>query len=160
MKLSPAMTAKILAMAAGDPPKAKPVKVCAAKPATVRWSFTLSVPVSVVSEANRRDHWATKLRRARQQEEAMAFALSSSPVRLAFATFPLSVTFVRIGRMGPHQEQDDDNLRSAFKVLRDYIASCLNVDDGDSRVTWKYDQRAGKPGVEVRIEFGMEASCP
>lgn len=156
VRLSKAMTAKVLAMASGEQRKAKSKNLCAspAQPATVRWSFTLTVPTTVVSEINRRDHWTARMRRKNQQQAALAAALNASPCRLAHCWFPATVTFVRIGRMGPHQEQDDDNIRSAFKAMRDHIALGMLIDDGNPRVTWRYEQRAGNPGVEVRIEGG------
>ncbi len=155
MKLSPAMTAKILAMASGETPKDKPKRLCGRKPVLWKssWSITVSVPTAIVSEANTRQHWSKKERRKNEQRSAVGIAFFHTPFRTP-CPLPVAVTLTHIG-----QKMDDDNLANGFKGIRDYIASVLlGVDDGDSRVTWKYDQRAGRPGVEVRIEFGMEAA--
>lgn len=152
MRLSKAMTAKVLAMATGEQPKATPKKLCArpVKPAPVKWSFTLTVPMTVKSEANQRDHFAVRLRRKHQQQTALLVAFASVPILHRCCSFPVMVTMTHIGR-----RMDGDNLQSAWKAGRDWIAQfILGVDDGDPRVTWKYEQRAGKPGVEVRIEGG------
>ena len=118
------------------------------KSSPARWSFTLSVPMTVRSEANLRQHWAVKLRRKNEQREALVAAFIMSPVGSRPCEMPVVVTLTHIGR-----RMDCDNLANAFKGARDWIASAiLSVDDGDPQVTWRYEQRAGKPGVELRIE--------
>ncbi len=138
--------------------KGTPAKLCGRKPKLMssRWSFTIEVPMQVRSEANCREHWAKKMRRRHEQRNALMAAFGASPWSLYFAPMPLYgtplpvvVTLTPIGR-----QMDSDNLANAWKGARDWIASAiLGVDDGDERVTWKYEQRAGSPGgVEVRIE--------
>lgn len=152
MKLSKAMAAKVLKMAGGGKPrKPPPAKLCAGNPAAVRWSFTVSVPTTVVSEANRREHWAKKLRRKDGQRHALCEALAACPVKPSLVQFPVTVTWVRIGR----QRMDDDNLANAFKGLRDELAHLMGIDDGSPQVAWRYEQRTGDPDVEVRIESGI-----
>ncbi len=136
-------------------PKGKrptPAKLCGAKPCLVRWSFSVSVPTVVRSEANSREHWGKKLRRKHDQWDALSIAFRSSPQALHLVNFPVVVTWTHIGRrMDAHE-----NLGMAFKGLTDRLAQMLGIDDGDPRVTWRYEQRAGKPGVELRIEKNME----
>lgn len=135
-------------------PKAKKrAATVQADPFVGRWSFTVSVPMVVKSEANLRQHWTAKQRRKNEQWTALLTAFVFSPWRLASALqMPLVVTMTHVGR-----RMDGDNLQSAFKGTRDWIAkTILAVDDGDPRVTWQYEQRPGKPGVELRIEHGKE----
>jgi len=156
MKLSPAMTAKVLSMAA---PKSTPAKLCGRKPKMLpsRWSFTITVPIQVRSEANCREHWAKKMRRKHEQQAELNAAFIFSPYMMdGSGTMPVVVTLTHIGA-----KMDDDNLANAFKGVRDWIAAtALGIDDGDSRVTWRYEQRRDNPGgVEVRIETRTEADA-
>lgn len=65
-------------------------------------------------------------------------------------SLPLVVTLVRIAP----RELDDDNLRGAFKAMRDAVAEWLGVDDADPRVEWAYGQkRAGPREYRVGIEI-------
>jgi hypothetical protein len=118
-----------------------------------RWAVILTLACRVVSEANRRDHWTVKRRRAEVQRFALAKALDRSPVVINahqwHRALPFVVTWVHVGRV-----MDSDNLAISFKALRDEWARLLIVDDGDPRIDWRYDQRAGSPGVELRIESG------
>lgn len=137
--------------------KPTPAKLCSRKSANSepsRWSFTLSVPTTVRSEANCREHWSKKVRRKHGQQAALWAAIKLSPVRMEDVLFPVVVTWVRIGA----QAMDSDNLANAFKGLRDELAMLMRIDDGSPRVTWRYEQRTGKPGVELRIEHGNEAA--
>lgn len=101
----------------------------------------IELPIATVSEANRRDHWATKARRVKAHRNA-AWALC--PVY----PLPCIVTLTRIAPRG----LDDDNLRGACKALRDGIADKLGIDDRDPRVEWRYAQAKGKP-ASVVVEF-------
>ena len=48
---------------------------------------------------------------------------------------------------------DGDGLQSALKATRDGVADWLGVDDGDKRLTWRYQQERGAPKTyQVRIE--------
>lgn len=107
--------------------------------------MTLTLPIKVVSEANMRGHWAAKANRAkRQRKAAWAYLLADNAPR----TLPATITLTRIApRM-----LDDDNLAGAFKAVRDGVADYFQVDDGDPRYRWRYDQRPGKRGVyEIEI---------
>lgn len=92
----------------------------------------IELPVRIESVANKREHWARKAERTRQHRFA-AIAVPPHPV-------PCVVTLIRVAP----RALDDDNLRSAFKALRDGIADRLGVNDRDPRVRWEYDQVRGK----------------
>jgi hypothetical protein len=53
---------------------------------------------------------------------------------------------------------DDDNLRDAFKSIRDGVADSFGIRDDDKRVSFAYAQRQGTPSkINVRIEWIEEA---
>lgn len=153
MKVSPELEAKILVQAGATPvrrKKAAPPDVRTVRPAG--WAVTLTLPCRVISEANRRDHWTVKRRRAEIQTDALRRACERAGwLRVVVWDWrppvPCVVTFTHVG-----PEMDDDNLRSAFKALRDEVAKWLLVDDGDGRVEWRYEQRTGEPGCVIRVE--------
>lgn len=154
MKLSPELAAKVLELAGEKPSKRKKSApdVRTAKPAG--WSVTLELPCRVVSEINRRDYWPVKARRAEIQRDALADACRRAgwgAVGVISTRWqpplPARVTFTHVGRA-----MDDDNLRSAFKALRDEVANWLGVDDGGTEVAWEYQQRAGKAGCGITIQ--------
>lgn len=92
----------------------------------------IELPLRIESVANQRMHWGDKARQTRVHRMA-AIAVPAHPV-------PCVVTLVRVAP----RALDDDNLRSAFKALRDGIADRLGVKDNDPRVRWEYDQARGK----------------
>ena len=106
----------------------------------------IELPIATVSEANRRDHWATKARRAKLHRNT-AWALCPA--------YPLPC-IVTITRVAP-RFLDDDNLRSAGKSARDGIADRLGVKDNDPRVEWRYAQAKGKPAAVI-VEFQERAA--
>jgi hypothetical protein len=112
--------------------------------------LVVTVPVKVLSEANLRNGHMARWRRGKAQQNTVALvlrpALSITPVR-----GPWVVTLTRlIGRGG--RVLDDDNAISGFKAVRDAVAACLGVDDGDrAQVTWRYDQRKQPAGWGVEI---------
>lgn len=126
-------------------PKRKPPSVSTTTAG--HWSITLTLACRVVSEANRRDHWSVQRRRSEMQAAALHKALEGAGLTHHKPPLPLSVTWTRIGR----QTLDDDNLARAFKSLRDRLADWIGIDDGDDRLTWNYEQRAGEPGVELEL---------
>jgi hypothetical protein len=116
------------------------------------WSITLTPACRVVTEANTHEFWTERKRRFDVQKAAILDAYRRSPLTLirgsAFDQFlPLIVTLTHVG-----PRMDDDNLRGAFKGIRDAIAWLMAMDDGDERVKWQYEQRTGKPGVQIRFE--------
>lgn len=111
------------------------------------------VPIKTVSEANQRGHWAKKAGRVKAQRNAVELVLRTSPSSWARAVAVLGPVSVVLTRIAPRR-LDDDNLASALKATRDQVAAWLGVDDGDERVSWKCEQRTGRPkeyAVEVSI---------
>lgn len=106
----------------------------------------------IVSEANQRGHWAKKAARAKLHRTCAAAALYGTCIRGAPVKPPVIITLTRIA---PRQ-LDSDNLAGGFKAARDGIADWLHIDDGDERLTWRYEQRKGRPGeydAECVIEW-------
>jgi len=100
--------------------------------------------IAVVSEANQRDHWAVKARRAKSQRQ-QAYLLTGA---LKTLRLPARIMLVRVGG----RAMDTDNLVRAFKSVRDGIADRLEINDGSYVVTWQYDQIKGEPkqrGIKV-----------
>lgn len=104
--------------------------------------LAVTLPVATVSEANRRDHWSTKAKRAKRHRTAARAMCPLVPL-------PATVRLVRLST----RTLDDDNLRGALKAVRDGCADRLGVDDRDPRVTWEYAQERGVPVGAVRIEI-------
>lgn len=104
--------------------------------------IVVTLPLKIISIANRREHWADRHRRAKSHKHA-AMAVPKVPV-------PCTVRLVRIA---PKQwgTLDGDNLQAAFKALRDGVAARLGVDDADPRVTWEYGQEVGPYGARVEL---------
>lgn len=117
----------------------------------VMTSFAFEMPIAVVSEANLRDNRFVHSRRVRQQRE---LAGKYCKMRLGRREWPGRYRIVLTRLKGYRQrDYDDDNLRPAFKAVRDGIAQYLAIDDGSKRLTWEYRQeKGGKPGVRVFIE--------
>lgn len=99
------------------------------------------LPIATVSEANRRDHWTTRAKRAKAHRKT-AWAMCPA------VGLPVVVTLTRIGA----RLLDDDNLRGALKACRDGIADRLGVPDNDPRIEWRYAQQRGAPAVDVQFD--------
>jgi crossover junction endodeoxyribonuclease RusA len=107
------------------------------------------LPVRTWSEANQRGHWGKRARRAKKQREAARML-----VRTARRYLPkVGSAAVTLTRIAP-RTLDTDNLASAMKAVRDGVADALGVNDGSSRIEWRYAQERGKPGeYAVRVEI-------
>lgn len=114
--------------------------------------LTVHIPgIRVQSEMNLREHWTAEARRKHDQQEAVFYSLFGKPKPTALA--PLRVKMTRL--IGPRgREFDDDNLASAFKFVRDAIASWLMRDDGPrAGIEWVTTQeRSDAFGVRIEIE--------
>ena len=113
------------------------------------------VPVKTVSEANKREHWAvrakrTKEQRTRAKQRTRAAMRQQGP---CIGTKPNPI-LVHMVRMGP-RKLDSDNLAGALKHVRDGIADALGVDDGDdAQALWTYGWGKNKTyWVNVSIDF-------
>ena len=101
------------------------------------------------SEANMREHWATKARRVKMQRGVVAMALRQHVEQLE-ALRGAEVIVATLIRVSPRR-LDDDNLRGAMKAVRDAIAAWVGIDDGSARYEWRYEQRKGALGVQIFI---------
>lgn len=110
---------------------------------------TMRIPIRLMSEANQREHWRVKAKRVAQHRAIGRIGLGPKVKGQPWiATRPVLVTITRIGP----RKLDDDNLASSAKALRDGIADAMQVDDGDARITWRYDQATGRTyAVDVEI---------
>lgn len=121
-------------------------------------------PVTVKSEANRRDRWGA-VRRAAAQRRAVELALKGPLARFrsGWGFGDLNPLVVRLVRVAPRR-LDTDNLARALKAVRDGVATALGVDDGGSEVVWLPDQLkpgAGyEPGVLVEVYTGGRGVRP
>lgn len=110
-----------------------------------------TIPIRVISEANQREHWATKYRRKNEQQ-GITYLLLARAVRRSKQPFPIPAT-VRLVRLGA-KTLDTDNLAGAFKHIQDAIAKWIDIDDGDPRVRYEYAQEPnGKREYSVRVEI-------
>jgi len=92
---------------------------------------------------------ATRVRR--QRGTAYLFTRSNGGNAFYKASAPLIVTITRVAP----GTLDSDGVVSSQKAVRDGIADALGIDDGSSRIDWRYGQRKGSKGqyaVEIRIE--------
>lgn len=107
--------------------------------------ISFSIPVKTESEANKREHWAVKAKRAKRQRDA-AYAMRQKITKYEIP-LPIVVKLTRVGK----RKLDDDNLARSFKAIRDGIADALGLDDGDERIRWHYAQKTGEYSVDVVI---------
>ncbi len=89
--------------------------------------------IRTVSEANQREHWATKNRRKKSQQKAFSDTFRAKQPSIPV---PTVFTFTRYSCM----EMDADNLAGSFKHVQDQLAREIGIDDGDHRISFKYEQ--------------------
>lgn len=115
--------------------------------------MTLTFPILTVSESNRRQHWGSRARRARQQRRTMYLYLRAA--RWPPLPLPLTVVLTRLAPRG----LDYDNLVTSCKALTDGVSdwiagTYLAGNDRQDGLTWLYAQRYGGMrvyAVEVTI---------
>ena len=114
-------------------------------------ALSLTLPTATVSEANRREHWRARWKRAKAQRAAAYFTVKAALPAQARPPYRVSLT-----RRGP-RKLDGDNLQSALKAIRDGVADALDVNDGDSKaVRFTYRQTAGRPGIKIKVTWRPE----
>jgi hypothetical protein len=114
-------------------------------------TIRIEVPLTLPSVANMREHWSAKARRVKAQRLAVAWCLKAALLTDLVGRVAGHRVAVTLTRVAP-RKLDSDNLVSACKACRDQVAEYLGVDDGDSRVTWRYGQLKGKAMVLVDFE--------
>lgn len=88
-------------------------------------------------------HWR-KLAALSKAQKAMGAALG----RALSKTAPKVVLMTRVAP----RDLDDDNLATAFKSIRDGLASAWGVDDSPAGpVVWRYNQERGDYAITVRV---------
>lgn len=108
----------------------------------------LRLPIWTINEKNCREHWSVKSRRTARQRAAVIAALMPRVGACGAKSFA-----VKLSRIAPRKLDVGDNLPRALSAIRDGIADCLGIDDGDPRIEWSYDQTTSPVyGVEVWIE--------
>ena len=104
--------------------------------------MTITIPLEVMSEANRREHYMAKARRVKCQRQRTWAALAQMHGGSVRHSPPPAV--VRLTRLMGHRQRPfdaDDNLRAAFKAVKDEICSFFSVDDGPKcPIRWEYGQ--------------------
>ncbi len=111
-------------------------------------SFT--IPCYLLSCKNARQHWSVRSRDNNIIRDKVntfcCYVFKLSKIRKGKS---ITVTITRYGK----RKMDDDNLSNSCYVVRDEVARCLCIDDGDSRIEWVYKQEIGKSyGCKVAIE--------
>ena len=110
----------------------------------------MSIPLKLDAWSNLRGHWRTLEKRKRKEKDVTTTALMFHEL----PPLPVVVTFTRISI----RSLDDDNLPTAFKYVRDTIASAYGTHDGPSApIRWVYEQRKPhqsepRAGFDVTIE--------
>lgn len=110
----------------------------------------VEIPIRIESTLNLREHWTARHRRAVTHDEAVTYSLIGSR-RLADVIAVGPPYIITITRIAPRR-LDDDNAIGGAKHVRDSLARLLGIDDGDTRITWKYGQERGRYATRVRIE--------
>jgi hypothetical protein len=114
----------------------------------------VEIPVRILSEMNRRDHWRKRNARFRAQQTEVFFALRVFAEAMKLITSGDAEIVVTLTRLDP-QMLDTDNLASGFKAVRDQVAKQLGIDDGSDRIEWIYRQaKARTYSAQIRIERG------
>lgn len=129
-------------------------------------TITWKIPLKTVSEANLCEHWSASSKRHRTQQFFIRELFRKETQK---AKLPC---IVRMTRLASHM-MDDDNLRTAFKWIRDEISECLvptqkftyttksgriksikGRADSDPRIMWEYGQEKDKVmGIRIEIIF-------
>ena len=122
-------------------------------------AIKIFVPITLVSESNKSEHWAISGKRHKAQKMAVTAFLKHG---LDEVPLPCEITLVRHSM----RFYDDDNLRGAFKYVRDAISEFAipekSIDkngnkmsgraDGDDRIQWKYRQEKSRDNC-ISIEI-------
>lgn len=112
------------------------------------------IPIRTVSQANIHEHWTKTYKRNNSQKKIIQLIWQSKNPQILL---PCIVTFTRLSMK---TLDEDDNLRIAFKCIKDKIAELLipglasGRADGDKRIKWNYSQeKSRKIGIKLKIEW-------
>lgn len=123
---------------------------------TLVWQAIL--PIRTVSEANSREHWATRRKRRLKQDSLLRSAWEKESPRIVnLESHELQLWLTRIA---PRSLDPSDNLPASFKHLLDTLCDLIlpghkpGRADGKLNIMTIYDQRKGAPkeyAVEIKI---------
>jgi hypothetical protein len=124
--------------------------------------ITFTIAGKLDSKSNdHHGHWSQRHRKSRLQRDHALYATLTA-FRTQLRTDPAvwffdadrDVVLVRLIRCSPRR-LDDDNLRDAFKSVRDGISDQFGVPDNHKRLAFEYDQEItkGPQSSHVRIEI-------
>lgn len=119
-------------------------------------SVRVEIVCPVVSEANRKEHWAKKKQRHDLQKKATWAALRSISRSDQSAIKTMGPWFIELCVVGG-KTMDSDNLQGSCKFHRDEICRFLGVDDGDtSLVRFIVTQQ----GPALKLPYVVATFCP
>lgn len=111
--------------------------------------WTATIPLTLPSVANLREHWAAKAKRAKAQRAAIALLCGR---QLGQLSDPRAHYVITLTRVAP-RSVDSDNCTISIKHCRDEIALRLGFkNDSDSRLSWLYAQSKGEAALEISVE--------
>lgn len=119
--------------------------------------LTTTIDVQLISKANAREHRRVRDQRIIRERDATRSALDAVAdfgdgrvMTNKLADWIDARAGARVTLSRPYHETplDDDNIRAAFKAVRDAVAEFLGVDDGEERLHFIYQQtKAARTGV-------------
>jgi hypothetical protein len=110
--------------------------------------LTTTIDCQLISKANAREHRRVRDQRIIKERDATNVALKYQTGRPDVVLMHDQGARVTLSRPYHETPLDDDNIRAAFKAVRDAIAEFLGVDDGEDRLHWIYQQtKAARTGV-------------
>lgn len=110
------------------------------------------IPIKLMSESNVHEHWTKKAARKKKQWKLVQMVMGRHRTRPPCA--------IMLTRIAPRPLDADDNLRAAFKTVKDAIADLMipglapGRADGDDRLIWIYGQKKGIPkyyAIEIAL---------
>lgn len=108
----------------------------------------IRIPLQLVSVANLRDHWRIRARRTCEHRLVTRAHLRKAGVYPGIGV----PAVIHITRIAPRR-LDSDNLAMSAKAVRDEVAACIGIDDGDPSVSYRYEQRSDGANYAVEIEI-------
>lgn len=113
--------------------------------------LTTTIDVQLISKANAREHRRVRDQRIIKERDATVSALWLENAMCHVK----HDEGARVTLLRPYHETplDDDNIRAAFKAVRDAVAEFLGVDDGSSQMHFIYQQTKA-------VHIGVKQSKP
>jgi len=132
------------------------------------------LPLKTTDETNGYEHHWVKTKRHKQQQFFVKQLFLKEARKILL---PCTIKFIRLSS---HFMDEEDNLRMAFKWIKDQVGACLFPEksvvyinkkgkvlenrghaDSDKRVTWEYGQEKSKMlGIRIEISFAIPDQPP